>query len=90
LAVYSWAVVGLLTIFLWRVAYFYERMSGERVYHMLVILPALLLLCGAIWYLWSGKPFVGEPGADVCLFLGGVGLGIFGVRLQMLMTGAQG
>lgn len=87
LAVYSWVIIGVLTVFLWKIAYFYEKTSGERVYHSLAILPAVLLLLGAIWYLVTGDPFVGQPVADICLFLGGAGIAIFGMRLQTLMTG---
>ena len=89
LAVYSWVVIGVLIVFLWRIAYFYERTSGQRVGHYFLLLPSLLLAAGAIWYLVGGEGFIGEPAADILLLCGGVLLCLFGLRLQGLMTGER-
>jgi len=86
---YSWAIIGILIVFLWRIAYFYEKTSGQRVGHRFLFLPLLLLGSGAIWYLVHGGEFVGQPAGDVLLFSGGTLLCLFGFRLQELMTGER-
>lgn len=89
LAVYSWAVVGVLLVFLWRIAYFYEKTSGQSVPHYLVIFPALLLAAGVVWYLVHSVGFTGQPVGDLLLFGGGILLLLFGSRLQELMAGER-
>jgi hypothetical protein len=89
LATYAWIVVGVLFFFLWRIAGFYERASGQRVGHRFVVLPGALLAAGAIWYLRRDSDFVGQPVGDLLLFLGGVTLLLFSNRLQKLMTGER-
>ncbi len=87
LAIYAWAVIGVLLYFLWHVARFYEQASGERVGHRFLLLPGLLLAGGAVWYLIRDNGFVGEPVGDALLFAGGILLLFFGSHLQKLMTG---
>ena len=89
LAAYSWVVIGILIVFLWRIAYFYERTSGQRVGYYFLFFPLLLLAAGAIYYLVRGGDFIGEPVGDALLVLGGVLLGLFGFHLQELMTGER-
>lgn len=90
LTIYSSVVIGILIVFLWRVAYFYEHTSGQRVGHRFFVLPALLLAAGVIWYLKYGGEFTGQPIGDLLLFSGGALLCILGSRLQELMTGERG
>jgi hypothetical protein len=89
LTIYAWTVIGALIVFLWRIAYFYAKTSGQRVGYYFLILPALLLAAGALWYLRSGGEFIGQPVGDLLLFGGGALLCLFGVRLQDLMTGGR-
>ena len=89
LTIYSSVVIGILIVFLWRVAYFYEKTSGYRVGHYFFALPALLLMAGVIWYLRQGGEFTGQPIGDLLLFGGGALLCILGSRLQTLMTGER-
>lgn len=89
LTVYSWAVIGMLVVILQRIAYFYEKTSGQRTGYYFFLLPALLLAAGAIWYLLHGSTFIGQPIGDLLLFGGGVLLCLFGFRLQDLMTGER-
>ncbi len=89
LAIYSWAVIGILTVFLGRIAYFYEKTSGQRTNYYFLIFPTLLLISGAVWYFVYNVEFTGQPVGDLLLFCGGVLLGVFGVRLQEFMTGAR-
>lgn len=89
LAIYAWAAIGMLLVFLGRIAYFYEKTSGQRVGYYLLPIPALLLIAGAVWYLVRDVGFTGQPIADLLLFGGGVLLGLFGSRLHELMTGER-
>jgi len=89
LTIYEWAAIGVLIAFLWRIAYFYERTSGQRVGYRLLIVPALMLGAGAAWYLIYNGEFIGEPVGDLLLFGGGVLICLFGLRLQELMTGER-
>ena len=89
LTIYSWAAIGVLIIFLGRIAYFYEKTSGQQTGYYWLILPSLLLMGGAIWYLRYNIEFTGQPVGDLLLFGGGVLLGVFGVRLQEFMMGAR-
>lgn len=89
LVIYSWAVIGVLIVFLWRIAYFYEKTSGQHVGYYLLVMPSLLLAAGVVWYLVYDVEFTGRPIGDLWLFGGGVLLCLFGLRLQELMTGEQ-
>jgi hypothetical protein len=89
LAIWSWVVIGVLIVFLWRIAYFYQKTSGQRVGYHLLVVAVLLLTAGAIWYLVASVEFTGEPGADLLLFGGGLLFFVFGGRLQELMTGER-
>jgi len=86
---YALIAVGLLMVFLWRVAYFYEKTSGQRVGYYILLVPALLLLVGAGWYLVRDVEFVGDPVGDLLLGIGGILLFFFGFHLQELMTGER-
>jgi hypothetical protein len=88
-AVYSWAIIGVLIAFLWRVAQFYQRASGQRLGHALIIAPAVLLGAGAIRYTGLGGDFIGDPTSDALLFGGGVTLLLFGARMLQMMTGER-
>jgi hypothetical protein len=87
LAIYSWAIIVVLIAFLWRVAQFYQRASGQRLGHYLVVVPAVLLVAGVIHYTVLGGEFIGHPTGDVLLFSGGVALILFGARMLEMMTG---
>jgi hypothetical protein len=87
LAIYSWFVIGIMLFFLWHVAGFYERASGQRVGHRFLVLPGVLLAAGVIWYLLHDSDFVGQPLGDLLLCGGGILLLLFSSRLQKLMTG---
>lgn len=89
LGIWTWAVIGALFYFLWRIAYFYEKTSGQRVGYSQLIVAALLLIGGAVWYLARDVDFVGECVGDSLLIVGGLLFVLFGLRLQELMTGER-
>lgn len=89
LTIYAWVVIGMLLLFLGRIAYFYEKTSGERVGYYLLWIPALLLAAGVTWYLVRDTEFTGQPIADLLLFGGGFALFLFGSHLHSLMTGER-
>jgi hypothetical protein len=89
LAIYSWAAIGMLLVFLGRIAYFYEKTSGQQTGYVFLLIPALLLIAGAVWYFLYNVEFTGQPIGDLLLFGGGVLLSAFGVRLQEFMTGER-
>jgi hypothetical protein len=89
LAIISWAIVGLLLVFLGRIAYFYEKTSKQRVGYWLLPIPGVLLLLGVILYLTHDVGFIGHPTGDVLMLTGGLLLVLFGSHLQELMTGER-
>ncbi len=89
LMVYAWLIVAVLLFFLGRIAYFYERTSKQRVGYPLLLLPAGLLLGGAVWYILNDVEFAARPPGDLLLFGGGILLYLFDMRLQDLMTGER-
>lgn len=91
LATWSWSVILVLVFFLGRIAYFYEKTSGQSVGYRLLVVPACLFMTGAIYYLFvrGNVDFVTEPIGDLLLMLGGLFLLLFSVRLQELMTGER-
>jgi hypothetical protein len=89
LAIWSWTIIGVLIVFLWRIAYFYQKTSGQRVGYYLLVVATSLLATGAVWYLIANVEFTGEPAADALLFGGGLLFFVFGSRLQELMTGER-
>jgi hypothetical protein len=86
---YSWAVIGLLLVFLGRIAYFYAKTSHQPVRYWLIALPGLAMGAGAAWYAVHEIGFVGQPTGDLLLFAGGILLVALGSRLRGEMTGAR-
>jgi len=87
LSIYAWLVIGALIVFIWHIAGFYEKASGQPVGQRFLILPSLLLASGVIWYIRWDCDFVGQPVGDVLLFAGGMLLFLFAARLEKMMTG---
>jgi hypothetical protein len=89
LTIYSWVAIVILILFLGRIAYFYEQTSGQQTGYYFLLIPAVLLAAGVVWYLRRSIEFTGQPVGDLLLFGGGVLLSAFGVRLQEFMTGER-
>lgn len=67
-----WLGILFLVFLLWRIARFYERSSGQRVYAWLFLIILFLFLIGAGWYIIVDPAFVGIPLADGILCAGGI------------------
>ncbi len=87
--IYSWVGICILLLFLGRIAYFYEKTSGQPTGYHYLIAPILLLTSGMALYLIRGLEFTGYPTGDLLLFTGGAALVLFGARLQEFMTGER-
>jgi len=85
LVLYSWIVVAILLLFLFLIGRFYEMQFRQRSYYRLFVLPLVLFLAGAIWYLFDTQDFVGMPGPDLLFLLGGVVLTGLGYTLYRIM-----
>lgn len=72
LAALVWSGILFLVFLLWRIARFYERSSGQRVYAWLFLVILGLFLAGAAWYIFAEPGFVGIPPADGLLCAGGI------------------
>lgn len=72
LAALIWSGILFMIFLLWRIARFYERSSGQRVYSWLFLLIMGLFLGGAGWYIIANPHFVGIPLADGLLCAGGI------------------
>ena len=85
LVLYSWIVVAILLIFLFLIGRFYEIQFRQRSYYQLFLLPLVLFLAGAIWYVFSGSDFVGVLGLDLLFLVGGIVLISLGYTLYRIM-----
>ncbi len=81
-----WLGILFLVFLLWRIARFYERSSGQRVYAWLFLVILVLFLAGAAWYIFVAPGFVGIPLADGLLCTGGIlsALGTFILTRAMM------
>jgi hypothetical protein len=85
LVLYSWIVVAILLLFLFLIGRFYEMQFRQRSYYQLFLLPLVLFLAGATWYLLDTQDFVGVPGPDLLLLFGGLALIGLGYTLYRIM-----
>lgn len=98
LIVYSWIVAAFLVVFLFLIGRFYELRFGQRSYFQLFLIPVCLFVAAAIWDAffvndYTGDPlldFLGTPGPDLFLFVGGVLLLILCYSLFRTMMGGRG
>jgi hypothetical protein len=51
----------------------------------LFLLPLVLFLAGAIWYVFNAQDFVGVPGPDLLFLIGGLVLTGLGYTLHRIM-----
>jgi hypothetical protein len=85
LVLYSWIVAAILLLFLFLIGRFYEMQFRQRSYYQLFLLPLLLFLAGAIWYVFNTQDFVGVVGPDLLFLVGGLVLIGLGYALHRIM-----
>lgn len=98
LILYSWIVAAILIVFLFLIGRFYEIKFGQKSYYQLLLFPLGLFLVAAIWDAFfinsnTGDPlldFVGAPGPDLLLLVGGIILIGFCYSLYRTMMGGRG
>ena len=86
LVLYGWIAVAILLFFLFLIGRFYEMQFRQRSYYQLFLLPLVLFLAGAIWYVFNTQDFVGVLGPDLLFLIGGlvlIGLGYTLYRIMM-------
>jgi hypothetical protein len=96
LALYSWALVGVLTYFLYRIARFYQDRYAElyqdrprqRTYAALFLIPLTLFPLAAGRYVLV-EAAVGDLVADLAFLLGGLVLAATSYHLYRLMMGGR-
>ena len=89
LTFYSWGILGVVLLFLFLVARFYEKKAEQRSYYQLFFLPLLLFSLSAISYGIFGEDFVGNVPGDSLLFLAGAVQTALCFSLYWLMTGGK-
>lgn len=81
------ALVSILFLFL--IARFYERKSGQRSYYELFIIPMALFAAGQVYNAWWANAYVGNGMGDGLWFLAGMAVISLGNFLLNLMTGGR-
>jgi hypothetical protein len=90
-ALLAWTGIVILELVLLGIARFFEKNSGQRTFYRLYLLSILFTLYGAGRYIRQmvvGSPypdFIGDPVANVCLFIAGLSLLLLGETLHNKM-----
>ncbi len=89
LTIYTWGVVCLLLLALFKIAQFYEKKSGQRSYYFTFPVAILLFVIAAFRYTPLAPAITGDIWGDLARFLGGTIVIIFGFLLLRLMMGGR-
>jgi hypothetical protein len=89
LTYYTWGVVCILLYFLFVVAQFYERKSGQRSYYLAFLAAMALLAIAAVRYAALAPAITGDDWGDLLRLAGGLILMIFGLLLLKFMLGGR-
>lgn len=96
LTLYTWGVICVLLLFLFRIALFFERRRQEKPtkkqtlsFYQLLLVPIILFAGSAILYALSPSLIVGQPLADGLRIIGALLLGITGTVLLNTMIGGR-
>jgi hypothetical protein len=97
LVFYSWVVAAILIFFLFLIGRLYEVKFRQRSYYRLMLLPLVLFLIAAIWYLVApgaspgmSPDFLGQVVPDLLFFLAGSLLAVLCYSLYRMMVGRKG
>ena len=86
--IYIWFGLGALLFLMALIARFYERLSGQRTYFQLFLVPALTLAAATI-LLTRKDVIAGYVIADVLLLVSGLALGALCLHVYRLMTSGR-
>ena len=89
LTLYSWTILVVILVFLFLIARFYERKSGQRSHYAYFFIPALLFLVASIRYAFGTDDLAGDAWGDGLFFVGGGVLAALSTLLFRLMMGGK-
>jgi hypothetical protein len=81
-------MAGVLLLFLFGIARFYQHMAGERSRYRLFLIPLVLFIAAGLRYTWIGG-LSGDWLGDLLFCLGGISLFTLGISLDRLMMGRR-
>jgi hypothetical protein len=88
LTIYAWFVLSGLLFLMALIARFFERLSGQRTYYQLFVVP-VLAFAGATVRLTSLDQVVGDKLTGILLAIGGASLIALCLNVYRLMTSGQ-
>lgn len=97
LIIISWIVAAILIVFLGLIGRFCEIRFKQKSGYQFLLIPLVLFMVAAVWDAllaneYTGHPlldFVGSPGPDLLLMIGGIVLIALGYRLYRIMMGGR-
>ncbi|MBN1994812.1 MAG: hypothetical protein JW953_19095 [Anaerolineae bacterium] len=89
ITIYTWGAAGALLLFLFFIAQFYEKKSGQRAYYPAFLVSIVLFAVAAYFYAPLAPAITGNFWGDLARFAGGVMVIIFGLLLFKLMMGGR-
>jgi hypothetical protein len=92
LLLYSWIIAAILISFLLLIGRFCEIKIGQRSHYPLLLVPLACFVVAAVWYVVASdgsRDFVGIPGPDLLLLVGGLFLIGLGYILFKAMMGGR-
>lgn len=89
LTIYNWSVVCVLLFFLFLIAKFYEKKSGQRSYYTAFLVSIAFFIFTTYRYASMIPAITGDVLGDLARFGGGLILGIFGLLLLNFMMGGR-
>ncbi len=89
LNIYIWTVVAILLYFLFAIARFYQKKSGQRSYYAAFLVVAVFFGGSALRYALLPPAISGDVWGDSLRFAGAIILVGFGYFLLRLMTGGR-
>jgi hypothetical protein len=84
---YNWGSVCILLLFMFFIAQFYERKSGQRSYYFTFIIAIILFLAGVYRYIYNLPTITGDLMGDLAFLAGSIITTIFGLLLLKNMMG---
>ncbi len=96
LTLYTWGVICILLLFLFRIALFFERRRQKKTakkqalsFYQFLLVPIIFFAVSAVLYALSPSLIVGRPLADSLRIIGALFLGVTGYVLLNTMIGGR-